>query len=145
MQNPFSHRHYEKASTRGAVVHEQEHGGHHSGADEESTVSQCFISPHHQTNKKSWTSLFSRLENKTFQVVKVTQIAVIEVVTPQHLDNTYTCTATNSIGSSFSTTRLKQRHRGSTAPCQPGSFPLSPNVTSFKLIWWFKQILERRK
>lgn len=53
MQNPFSHRHYKKASTGGAVVHEQEHGGHQPCGDEESTVSRCFISPHHQTNKKA--------------------------------------------------------------------------------------------
>eukprot|EP00066_Takifugu_rubripes_P019094 XP_011608360.1 PREDICTED: interleukin-18 receptor accessory protein isoform X2 [Takifugu rubripes] len=52
-----------------------------------------------------------QLANNIFKVVKVTQRAVIEEVTPQHLHNTYTCTATNINGSSTVTIRLKQRHK----------------------------------
>ncbi|TNM90921.1 hypothetical protein fugu_003210 [Takifugu bimaculatus] len=69
-----------------------------------------------------------QLANNIFKVVKVTQRAVIEEVTPQHLHNTYTCTATNINGSSTVTIRLKQRHKGGVVPRQPGLFPLSLNA-----------------
>lgn len=55
----------------------------------------------------------SRLAEEVFPKVEVTQMAVINEVTPEHLDNTYTCIATNAIGTDKVTIRLKQRHTGS--------------------------------
>lgn len=136
MQNPFSHQ--DCGYARGAVVHELQPGGNQPSADGEPTVSRssfdlivmpsqhvCDVLMFIRAQKKL--NLFlSRLKNKRFPVVEVTQTAVINEVTQQHLDNLYTCIATNSIGSSTVTVRLKQRLAGSIYP--PGSFPYSPKV-----------------
>ncbi|XP_041789631.1 interleukin-18 receptor accessory protein-like isoform X2 [Chelmon rostratus] len=49
-----------------------------------------------------------REEKVTFQETKVIQRAIIKEVTPQHLNNTYTCIASNTVGSSSVTIKLKK-------------------------------------
>ncbi|XP_070823602.1 interleukin-18 receptor accessory protein-like [Chaetodon trifascialis] len=50
-------------------------------------------------------------EGVTLQEIKVTQRAIIKDVTPQHLNNTYTCIASNTVGSSSVTIQLKRKHK----------------------------------
>ncbi|XP_074523264.1 interleukin-18 receptor accessory protein-like [Halichoeres trimaculatus] len=45
------------------------------------------------------------------QVYKVIQQSIIKEVTPQHLNNTYTCMASNSLGNSSVTIKLKQKSK----------------------------------
>lgn len=46
------------------------------------------------------------------QEFKVTQKAIIKKVTPQHLDSTYTCIATNIVGNSSVTIKLRTKVKG---------------------------------
>uniref|UniRef100_H3C6N4 Interleukin 18 receptor accessory protein n=1 Tax=Tetraodon nigroviridis TaxID=99883 RepID=H3C6N4_TETNG len=79
-----------------------------------------------------------RLASKTFPVVEVTQTAVINEVTPQHLDNTYTCVATNTIGSQNVTIRLKQRRKVSWPSLV--QYPIGPLllVAGLGIVLWVK-------
>ncbi|KAM7014976.1 interleukin-18 receptor accessory protein-like, partial [Tautogolabrus adspersus] len=48
-------------------------------------------------------------ERENFPEYKITQRSIIKEVTPQHLNNTYTCIATNSFGNSCITIKLKKK------------------------------------
>ncbi|XP_020493528.3 interleukin-18 receptor accessory protein-like [Labrus bergylta] len=48
-------------------------------------------------------------ERVIFEEYKLTRRSIIKEVTPQHLNNTYTCIATNSVGNSSITIKLKKK------------------------------------
>uniref|UniRef100_UPI0037E7BC29 interleukin-18 receptor accessory protein-like n=1 Tax=Semicossyphus pulcher TaxID=241346 RepID=UPI0037E7BC29 len=67
---------------------------------------------HYGGNMENMTLLRMETEQKekvTFQEYKVTRRAIIKGVTQQHLNNTFTCIATNSVGNSSVTIKLQKK------------------------------------
>lgn len=56
--------------------------------------------------------LWFRQKQETLEVFEVIQTAVISEVMPQHVKQTFTCFATNSVGNSSVTIKLKQKIKG---------------------------------
>ncbi|CAJ1049487.1 interleukin-18 receptor accessory protein-like isoform X1 [Xyrichtys novacula] len=51
------------------------------------------------------------IQDPRFQDITVSQISVIKEVTSEHFNNTYTCIATNIVGNSSVTIKLKEKYR----------------------------------
>lgn len=59
--------------------------------------------------------LLFRQTKTTSSEIQVIQRAIIEEVTPQHLNNRYTCAAHNTVGNSTVTIKLKKKNIGTDA------------------------------
>lgn len=58
--------------------------------------------------------LCCRQVKKEFEEIKFRQSAIIEKVTPQYLNDKFTCIASNSVGSKNVTIKLKRKIKGTT-------------------------------
>ncbi|XP_076587169.1 interleukin-18 receptor accessory protein-like [Chaetodon auriga] len=69
---------------------------------------------HYSGNMANMTALHMEIpqqERVTLKEFKVTQRAIIKEVTPHHLNNTYTCIASNTVGNTTVTIKLKKKHK----------------------------------